>query len=72
MTWGSLEQRIDASDLSRRNRLVLKAFSVHVNPPSKRRPYPDNMLVWPGLESLMDFTRYSLDTVQAAKRASWS
>jgi hypothetical protein len=68
MTWGDLERRIDTSDLSRRNRTVLKAFSVHVNRPTKARPYPINMLTWPGMETLMDLTHYSRDTIQAAKR----
>ena len=69
MTWPALEQLIDASNLSRRNRTVLKAFSVHVNRPSTARPYPTNMLTWPGMETLIALTHYSRDTIQAAKRA---
>src|SRR5687768_4931594 len=68
VTWGDLEQIIDASDLTRRNRTVLKAFSIHVNRPTPRRPYPENCKVWPSMETLMDATRYSLDTIQRAKR----
>jgi hypothetical protein len=67
MTWGDLEQTIDTSDLSRRNRTVLKAFSTHVNPPTLKRPYPENCDTWPSMATLMDATRYSVDTIQRAK-----
>jgi hypothetical protein len=69
MTWADLETIIDTSDLSQRNYTVLKAFSRHVNPPIPKRPYPNNLIVWPGMDTLMERAHCSLETVQAAKQA---
>jgi hypothetical protein len=69
MTWGDLEQLIDASNLTLRTYAVLKAFSRHVNPPDEKRAYPDNMIVWPSMEALMDLSRSSQTMVQRAKHA---
>jgi hypothetical protein len=68
MTCPDLERRIDESDLSSRNRLVLHAYTRHVNPPTAKRPASDHLIVWPSMEELMDVTAYSLDTIGHAKR----
>jgi hypothetical protein len=67
MTWGDLEQIVDASDLSLRTHAVLRAYTKYVNPPTDKRPYPENMLVWPSMEAVVDLSRCSRDMVQRAK-----
>jgi hypothetical protein len=67
MTWGDLEQIVDASDLSLRTHAVLRAYTKHINPPIEARPYPENMIVWPSMEAVVDLSRCSQAMVQRAK-----
>jgi hypothetical protein len=67
MTWGDLEQLVDASDLSLRTHAVLRAYTKHINPPTDQRPYPENMIIWPSMEAVVDLSRCSQSMVQRAK-----